>query len=124
MIEAVKYFIEHNIDHIEKHDWREVFLNWYAYNKDYYFDEFIEILEQAGIDVWKESYEARARLLDDLAQMRFLHLITLYRTVTFEKIGEELSSLLGFEGQELINILDKAAVSANLIRSDKGWVKR
>lgn len=124
MIEAVKYFIEHNIDHIEKHDWREVFLNWYAYNKDYYFDEFIEILEQAGIDVWKESYEARARLLGDLAQMRFLHLITLYRTVTFEKIGEELSSLLGFEGQELINILDKAAVSANLIRSDKGWVKR
>ncbi len=124
MIQAVKYFIEHNIDHIEKHDWKEVFLNWYAYDKDYYFDEFIEILEQAGIDVWKESYEARARLLGDLAQMRFLHLIPLYRIVTFEKISEELSSLLGFEGQELINILDRAATSANLIRSDKGWIKR
>lgn len=124
MVEAVKYFIEHNIDYIDKHDWREVFLNWYAYNKNYYFDEFIEILEQAGIDVWKESYEARARLLGDLAQMRFLHLITLYRTVTFEMIGEELSSLLGFEGQELMGILNRAAISANLIRSDKGWVKR
>lgn len=124
MIEAVKDFIEHNIDLIDKHDWREVFLNWYAYGKDYYFDELIETFEEAGIDVWKESYEVRARLLGDIAQMRFLHLITIYRIVTFEKISEELSSLLGFEGQELINILDKAAVSANLIRSDKGWVKR
>lgn len=124
MVEAVKYFIEHNIDHIEKHDWREVFLNWYAYNKNYYFDEFIETLEEADIDVWKESYEARARLLGDLAQMRFLHLITLYRTITFEMIGEELLSLLGFEGQELMDILNRAATSANLIRSDKGWVKR
>lgn len=124
MVEAVKYFIEHNIDYIDKHDWREVFLNWYAYNKNYYFDELIETLEEAGIDVWKESYEARARLLGDLAQMRFLHLITLYKTVTFEIIGEELSSLLGFEGQELMGILNRAATSANLIRSDKGWVKR
>ena len=124
MIQAVKEFIEHNIDSIDKHDWKEVFLNWYAYNKDYYFDEFIETLEEAGIDVWKESYEARARLLGDLAQMRFLHLITLYRTVTFEQIGQELSSLLGFEGQELIDILNRAAISANLIKSDKGWVKR
>ena len=124
MVQAVKYFIEHNIDHIDKHDWREVFLNWYAYNKDYYFDEFIETLEQAGINVWEESYRARARLLGDLAQMRFLHLITLYRTVTFEQIGQEMSSLLGFEGQELIDILNRAAISAHLIRSDKGWVKR
>lgn len=124
MVEAVKYFIEHNIDLIDKHDWKEVFLNWYAYNKDYYFDEFMEILEQAGIDVWKESYEARARLLGDLAQMNFSRLITLYETVTFEKIGQEMPSLLGFEGQELMNILNRAAISANLIRSDKGWVKR
>jgi hypothetical protein len=124
MVQAVKEFIEDNIELIDDGNWKEVFLNWYRYNNDYYFDEFIEILEHAGIDVLKESYVARARLLGDLAQMRFLYLITLYRTVTFEKIGEELSSLLGFEGQELINILDKAAVSANLIRSDKGWVKR
>ena len=124
MVQAVKEFIEYNIDYIDKHDWREVFLNWYAYNKNYYFDEFIETLEEAGIDVWKESYEARARLLGDLAQMRFLHLIPLYRIVTFEKICEELSSLLGFEGQELIDILNRAAISANLIKGKDGWVKR
>lgn len=124
MVEAVKYFIEHNIDYIEKQDWKEVFLNWYAYNKDYYFDEFMETLEEAGIDVWKESYEARARLLGDLAQMNFLRLITLYETVTFEKIGQEMPSLLGFEGQELIDRLNRAAISANLIRSNRGWVKR
>ena len=124
MVQAVKEFIEHNIDLIDKHDWKEVFLNWYAYNKDYYFDEFIETLEQAGINVWEESYRARARLLGDIAQMRFLHLITLYRTVTFEQIGQELSSLLGFEGQELIDILNQAAASANLIRSNTGGVKR
>ena len=124
MVQAVKEFIEHNIELIDKHDWKEVFLNWYAYNKDYYFDEFIETLEQAGINVWEESYRARARLLGDIAQMRFLHLITLYRTVTFEQIGQELSSLLGFEGQELIDILNRAAASANLIRSNTGWVKR
>ena len=124
MTQAIKEFIEHNIDHIDKHDWKEVFLNWYAYNKNYYFDEFIETLEEAGIDVWKESYAARARLLGDLAQMRFSHLIRLYKTVTFEKICEELSSLLGFEGQELIDILNRAAISANLIKGKNGWVKR
>ena len=124
MTQAIKEFIEHNIDYIDKHDWRKLFLNWYAYNKNYYFDEFIETLEEAGIDVWKESYEARARLLGDLAQMRFLHLITLYKTVTFEQIGQDMLSLLGFDGQVLIDILNRASASANLIRSDKGWVKR
>lgn len=121
MLQAVKDFIEHNIDYIDKHDWETVFKNWYIYKRDYYFDDFIEILEQADIDVWKESYEARAKILQNIAQAVFTNLSSSGVTVTFEDMGTELSSLMGFEGQELINVLNMAANSVGLIKTDKGW---
>lgn len=121
MIQAVKYFIEYNIDDIDKHDWETVFKNWYIYNKDYYFDDFIEILEQAGIAVWKESYEARAKILQNIAKNVFTNLSSRGSTVTFQDMGTELSSLMGFEGQELIDVLNTAAKSIGLIKTDKGW---
>ena len=121
MVQAVKEFIEHNIDYIEKQDWETVFKNWYIYNKDYYFDDFIDILEQADIDVWDESYEARAKILQNIAKNVFTNLSSRMMTVTFEDMGTELSSLMGFEGQELVEVLNIAAKSIGLIKTDTGW---
>ena len=121
MVQAVKEFIEHNIDYIDKHDWETVFKNWYIYKKDYYFDDFIEILEQADINVWEESYEVRASILQNIARVVFTNLSSSGITVTFEDIGTELSSLMGFEGQELVDVLNIAAISAGLIKTAKGW---
>ena len=123
MNKAIKEFIEYNIEYIDKHDWETVFKNWYIYRKDYYFDDFIEILEQADIDVWKESYEARANILQNIARIVFTNLSSSGVTVTFEDMGTELSSLMGFEGQELVNVLNVAANSVGLIKTDKGWKK-
>lgn len=124
MTQAVKEFIEYNIDYIEKDDWETVFKNWYIYNKDYYFNDFIDILEQAGIDVWEESYEIRAKVLKNIAKNVFTNLSSRGVTVTFQDIGSELNSLMGFEGQELVEVLDLAAKSIGLIKTDTGWVKR
>lgn len=121
MIQAVKEFIEYNIDYIDKHDWETVFKNWYIYKKDYYLEDFIEILEQADIDVWKESYEARAEILQNIAKSVFTNLSSSGVTVTFQDMGTELSSLMGFEGQELVDVLNIAAKSIGLIKTDKGW---
>ena len=121
MVQAVKEFIEYNIDYIDKHDWESVFKNWYIYNKDYYFDDFIDILEQADIDVWEESYEVRAKILQKIAKNVFTNLSSRGRTVTFEDMGTELSSLMGFEGQELVEVLNIAAKSIGLIKTDRGW---
>lgn len=121
MVEAIKYFIEHNIDHIEKHDWETVFKNWYIYDKDYYFDDFIEILEQADIDVWEESYEVRSKILQKIAKMVFTNRISRSPIVTFEDMGTDLRSLMGFEGQELVEVLNIAAKSIGLVKTDIGW---
>ena len=124
MNQHIKHFIEYNIDDIDKHDWESVFKNWYIYNKDYYFDDFINTLEQADIDVWEESYEARAKILQSIAKNVFTNLSSRGATVTFEDMGTELSSLMGFEGQELVNILNMAANSVGLVKTDKGWKRR
>lgn len=121
MTKGVKEFIEYNIDYIEKDDWETVFKNWYIYNKDYYFDDFIHTLEQAGIDVWEESYEVRANILKNIAKNVFTNLSSRNVTVTFQDLGSELNSLMGLEGQELIEVLDVAAKSIGLIKTDKGW---
>ena len=123
MTKAVKYFIEYNIDYIDKHDWDAVFRNWYIYNEDLYFDDFIATLEQAGVSVWKESYEARAKVLQIIAKNVFTNLSSRGATVTFQDIGSELSSFMGFEGQALVDVLDIAAKSIGLIKTDKRWKK-
>lgn len=121
MVQAVKEFIEYNIDYIDKHDWETVFKNWYIYNKDYYFDDFIDVLEQADIDVWEESYEVRTKILQKIAKNVFINLSSRGATVTFGDMGTELSSLMGFEGQELVEVLNIAAESIGLIKTDRGW---
>ena len=123
MVEDVKEFIEYNIDYIDKHDWETVFKNWYIYDKDYYFDDFIGVLEQADIDVLEESYEVRAKILQNIAKIIFTNLSSRRVTVTFGDMGTELNSLMGFEGQELVDVLNIAAKSIGLIKTDKGWRK-
>lgn len=121
MVEDVKEFIEYNIDYIDKHDWETVFKNWYIYDKDYYFDDFIGVLEQADIDVLKESYEVRAKILQNIAKNVFTNLSSRRATVTFGDMGTELNSFMGFDGQELVDVLNIAAKSMGLIKTDKGW---
>ena len=121
MVEDVKEFIEYNIDYIDKHDWETVFKNWYIYDKDYYFDDFIGVLEQADIDVLEESYEVRAKILQNIAKNVFTNLSSRRVTVTFGDMGTELNSFMGSDGQELVDVLNIAAKSIGLIKTDKGW---
>lgn len=100
MNKVVKEFIEYNIEVIEKEDWNELFLNWYAYRKDYYFDDMMEVLEVAIPNIWTVTWEARAGMLRELATHVFTNLSNRNKRVTFENITEELNSLFGFEGQD------------------------
>ena len=99
---AVKEFIEYNIEVIEQGNWHELFLNWYAYRKDYYFDDMMDVLEVAIPDIWTLTWEARADMLRELATYVFANLSNKNKRVTFEAITSELNSLFGFEGQDLI----------------------
>lgn len=119
----IKEFIEYNIDIIEKQQWDELFKNWYMFNKDYYFDDMMEVLETAYDNIWNITYEARARILQEIAVNVFTNLSFKSRIITFEYIGGELSSLMGFEGQDLINILDVSARKVGLTRSTNGWYR-
>ena len=121
MTQAVKEFIEYNIDVIEKSNWDELFLNWYAYRKDYYFDDMMEVLEVAIPNIWTLTWEARAAMLRELATHVFTNLSMRNKRVTFENITSELNSLFGFEGQDLIDVLDQAAKQAGLHKATNGW---
>lgn len=123
MIQFVKEFIEYNIDIIEKEDWNELFLNWYAYRHDYYFDDMMEVLERAFPNIWKLTQEARAHVLENIALSVFTNISYRSKRVTFENILEELNSLFGFEGQDLMDILDQAAQQAGLHKTTGGWYK-
>ena len=118
---AVKEFIEYNIEVIEQGNWHELFLNWYAYRKDYYFDDMMDVLEVAIPDIWTLTWEARADMLRELATYVFANLSNKNKRVTFEAITSELNSLFGFEGQDLINVLDQAAKQAGLHKAKNGW---
>ena len=123
MIQAVKDFIEYNIDLIEDQKWEELFKNWYIYNNDYYFEDVMDVLEVAEPDIWKVTWEARAKILREIAVNVFTNLSYKMKTITFEYIGGELSSLFGFEGQDLLDILNLAAKKAGLQLSTNGWYR-
>ena len=123
MTETVKYFIEYNIDYIDKHDWEAVFRNWYIYNEDRYFDDFIATLEQADIDVIEESRVARANVLQGVSKIIFSNLSQMYKMITFDMVYEVLNSLLGFEGLEFIRVLTPSARAIGLVRCSEGWRK-
>ena len=123
MVEIVKDFIEYNIDIIDQGKWDELFLNWYAYRHDYYFDDMMEILEVALPDIWKQTWESRARMLRELATHVFGNLSNRNKRITFKMISQELNSSLGFEGQDLIDVLDQAAKQAGLHKATNGWFR-
>lgn len=123
MVKAVKEFIEYNIDIIEKEAWDELFLNWYAYRNDYYFDDMMEVLEVAIPNIWTLTWEARAAMLRELATHVFGNLSNKSKRVTFENITQELNSLFGFEGQDLIDVLDQSAKQAGLHKATNGWFR-
>ena len=123
MLKPVKEFIEYNIDIIEKEDWNELFLNWYAYRHDYYFDDMMEALETAFPNIWKITQEARATILENVTISGFSNLSYKSKRVTFENITQKLNSLFGFEGQDLIDVLDQAAKQAGLYKATNGWFR-
>lgn len=123
MIQEVKDFIEYNIDLIEEQNWKELFKNWYIYNKDYYFEDMMHVLKVAEPDIWKASWEARSNVLHMIAISVFTNMSQNRKTITLQDIGKELNSLFGVEGQDLINILDQAAKDAGLAKSPYGWYR-
>ena len=123
MNKFVKEFIEYNIDTIEKENWNELFLNWYAYRNDYYFDDMMEVLEVAIPNIWRLTWEARASVLENVAICVFTNLSYRCKRVTLEMMTAELTSVFGFEGQDLIDVLDQAAKQAGLHKATNGWFR-
>ena len=83
----------------------------------------MEVLEVAIPNIWTLTWEARANILRELATHVFTNLSNRNKRVTFETIAQELNSLFGFEGQDLIDVLDQAAKQAGLHRATNGWFR-
>lgn len=62
-------------------------------------------------------------MLRELATHVFTNISNRSKRVTFENITQELNSLFGFEGQDLIDVLDQAAKQAGLHKATNGWFR-
>lgn len=123
MIQEVKDFIEYNIDLIEERRWEDLFKNWCCYNKDYYFEDMMDILKVVEPDIWNLTHDVRSNILYKIGISLLTRLSQTSKVVTFDYVGSEICSLMGFEGDELINIINKAAKHIGLSMSTNGWYR-
>lgn len=123
MVEEVKEFIEYTINDIEQENWEVVFKTWYLYNKDYYFDDFIEVLESVGISVLTDSVEARRKILSNIAYNILNNLAVTKNRITFGNIAGQLNSNLGFNGDEITTMFNEAAQKLGLAQATNGWYR-
>lgn len=123
MTESVKTFIEANIELIEDKDWEEVFKQWYIYNQDYYFRSMMDVLEVVEPDIWNVSLKARTTVLYNIAVSIFTNLSSRWKSITLDRIVDELDSWFGFKDEPLIDILNKAATQVGLHKSTNGWYR-
>lgn len=123
MTQEVKEFIEYAINDIEQGNWEEVFKTWYLYNKDYYFEDFIEVLESVGIPALSDSAEARRKILSNIAYNILNNLAVTKNRITFANVGDQLNSNLGFDGDQLVEIFNQAAQKLGLAQATNGWYK-
>lgn len=108
MTENVKKFIEENITTIEQQNWRKLFEDWYFVysmldrNVDYnQLQELFEVFRKSGINLAKESEQARLSFIQDLIrayidEMRFME----EESVSWAGCVNDLQSRLG------VNLLD------------------
>lgn len=122
MTKHVKEFIELNIDAIEQSDWVTVFKNWYIYDKDIYFDELMSVLESAYSNIWKETQEAREYVFEEIAKIVFTNLIVKQKRITLRQFGMYAKSLFGFQGNDLMRVVNNAANAVGLSKDYEGWI--
>ena len=118
--EPVKRFIELNIDFIEQDKWYEVFVNWYTNGDDYYLFEFIEALNQAGINI--EDYkQERKKIIEQMIRATLQKYLAKLDKVTQAYIEQSLASDLGLSYQDIQEIIDKVTKELNLRKATNGW---
>lgn len=120
--EPVKRFIELNIDFIEQDKWYEVFVNWYTNGNDYYLFEFIEALNEAGINI-ADYADERKRVIEQMSRYIFEDKLKLSNRVTKIEAVESVASDLGLDYNSIMKIFDKVAKDLKLTKATNGWYK-
>ena len=124
MTNVIKQFIENNIILIETHDWITLWTNWYKSGDDYYIEEFIAVLEYAGINFEEESKEARIHILLNNIKKAFIKLSKDGKGISFKDILLSLNSYLNFTQTEIKQIANVVAFEMGLKQLTGGWVKK
>lgn len=119
----VKKFIEANIDYIENEDWESLFKNWYIFGNDYYWEELVDCLNHAGIDILSTSVHARQNVILNISKALIANLLTTSSRITVNSMFEALRCYLGLEDEVLEHIFDQAAKSEGLARATNGWYR-
>ena len=120
--EPVKRFIELNIDFIEKNMWYEVFINWYTNGNDYYLFEFLEALKEAGINI-DDYADVRKVVLEQMSKYIFEDTLKSSNRITKNYMEESLSSDLGLNYDDIMEIFDKVARDMKLSKAINGWYR-
>lgn len=121
--EQVKKFIEANIDYIENEDWGKLFANWYIFGNEYYWEDFVDCLNHAGIDILSTSVKARQDVILMISKALIANLLTTSSRITVNSMFEALRCDLGLEDEVLEHIFDQAAKSEGLARATNGWYR-
>ena len=120
--EPIKRFIELNIDLIEQDKWYEVFVNWYTNGNDYYLFEFIEALEEAGINI-DDYADERKRVIEQMSKYIFEDKLKSSNRITKSHAEMELASDLGLPYNDIREIFEKVAKDMNLTKATNGWYR-
>ena len=120
--EPVKRFIELNIEFIEQDKWYEVFVNWYTNGNDYYLFEFVEALNEAGINIDNHADE-RKRVIKQMSKYIFEDKLKSSNRITKSYMGESLASDLGLPYNAIVEIFDEVAKDLHLTKATNGWYR-
>ena len=124
MIQAVKDFIEYNIDLIEEKRWEDLFKNWYIYKKDYYTLDLMDVLEVVESNIWSVTQQIREHILYKVSVAILTNLAQKKKTITEnDALNEFEGSFLGLSYDEIVPILDRAARNVGLAKSTNGWYR-
>ena len=129
MTPHVQEFIESTIDLIEKQEYHEVFTIWYiyySYNGNNRIDnenlmELFKIFEKVGIDLYKESEDARKEIIYEHMYEYIEDILDNDPTtnkVTLPMCLNHLESKLGLSPPKMNNILKDVCTKLNQIRND------
>ena len=131
MTKFVREFIQDNKNYISESDWYPLCRNFYSKADDEWnyseglFNEFVSVLETAGIPFLKESEDARKTAIDCVLTPRFNNFMTDNSdSILRDLIVFTIRTKLGLDKHEVGEIADKIAKSFNLIIDDNHYIKR